>query len=173
MVVADVPVALAFPLLALPLLFTTFAAVVLALAVVFPPVPEAPLLAPPAASTEPVAADAELLPAWPVPLALPVAAAAVPELLTFVLLLTLTTAALLDPAPIEPPVAIPPPPLLATVTLEVVPFALALPLEPWPLLEVPLAAEVELLAEVPEPLGPAPPALLVEGDVAVLPLLPV
>lgn len=160
-VLALTPLAKASPLWAVPVLLTVLLALVFAVAVVLPAGPP-PALAPPAALTEPVLADASLLPFCPVPLALPVLAWADPVLLTVVTLFTVTTAELLAPLPIEPPVATLPPLSLFTATVDVLPVALTLPLTPLPLLVVELEALMLLLAWVPLPVdvGAAAPLLL-------------
>lgn len=162
---ALVPVAEPLPLVALPVFCTEFDAVVVPEAEVLPPPP------PPAASTEPVVACELFEPSCPVPAAAPVEAWPLPVLATAVVFLSVTIAALLEPAPIEPPVAMLPPPLLVTVTLAVLPVAVALPLFPVPVLELELEEEVVLFAAVPGPppvlLPCAPPAAFVEGADAV------
>jgi hypothetical protein len=116
-------------------------------AVVLPDEPE-PLLAPPAASTTPAEAEVLLLPLWPVADPEPVVAAAVPLLLTVVVLLV-EVPALLVPPVVEPPVVVLPLPVLVTVVCEVVPVALALPDEPLPLALVVVDVVLPLEAVVP------------------------
>lgn len=161
------PLAELLPLLALAVFLTVLEALPVELAVVLPLAPP-----PPAASTAPVVDLALLNPVWPAAAAAPVDAWPVPWLLTFVVFLTVTLAALLEPAPIDPPVAMLPLLLLVTVTFEVAPVADALPLPPLPVFEVALLAEFELDAVVPEPL-PAPPAPFVAGALAVVLVFPV
>jgi hypothetical protein len=117
-----------------------------------------------------------LLPFWPVPVAEPLAAWALPWLLTVVELLTVTLAELFAPCPIEPPGAMPPPLPLVMVLVEVLPVALAEPLLPAPVALLLFEAELEPAAEVPEvpdePVGFEPPAAAVEGELALVLELP-
>jgi len=111
-----------------------------------------------------------------VPEAAPEEAWAAPVLLTVVVFFMVTIAALLEPAPIEPPVVTLPPELLVTVTFEVLPVALALPLLPLPVFDALFEEDVVLLAAVPDPaleVPCAPPAALVDGEDAVDEVLPV
>jgi hypothetical protein len=150
-VVACTPAAELSPLAADPVLCTLFDAPVCDWEAVLPPLP-----APPAASTVPVEALALLLPVCPVPDAAPLVLCAFPVLFKRVTFAMVTFAALLAPAPIEPPVAMLPLLLLVTVTEAVAPVVETLPLAPLPVLAVEFeafvldAAPVEPLPE-PEP----------------------
>lgn len=138
-VLALVPVALALPLLAVAVLLTELDTLWLFDALVLP-LPVEPLAAPPAAFTAPVLAVVLLLPTWPVPLALPLLALAVPVFETLVVLVEVEVAPLLPPL-VAPPVAVLPPELDETVVLLVVPVECTAPLDPVP---EELLEEVEL-----------------------------
>jgi hypothetical protein len=138
-VVALAPVALALPLLALPVFLTELVTFWVFVALVLP-LPVEPLAAPPAAFTAPVLAVVLLLPTWPVPLALPLLALALPVFETLVVLVEVEVAPLLPPL-VAPPVAVLPPELDETVVLLEVPVACTAPLDPVP---EELLEEVEL-----------------------------
>src|SRR5581483_2768372 len=146
------------------------------LAVVSPPDPGAPPLAPPAASTPVALITPKLLPICPVAFAAPVVAEATP-VFEMVLVFDSSTLTELLPPFLAAPVAKLPSLLLVMAVTATTPEAVAEPLAAsalWRMMAVPLWLLLALV--LPEPLPPAPPAastLPTEMPSTLSPLWPV